>query len=98
MIFPFIQHIFRTVICNRRISKMTYQPKRVGKIADFETLTLCIYLSKFKSNVYLFLQGLSYKVLSEPGKKFDSQSSSVFILTLLLTPCCYGVESREIRL
>ena len=26
----------------RRISKMTYQPKTVGKMAGFETLTFCI--------------------------------------------------------
>ena len=38
---------------------MTYQPKSTGKMADFETL----YFPVFKSNVYLFLQGLSYKVL-----------------------------------
>ena len=55
----------------RRISKMTYQPKIVGKMVDFETLTLCISLDlllKFKSNVYLFLQRLSYKVMSIPGE------------------------------
>ena len=44
---------------------MTYQPKSVyvGKMVDFET-----YLSKFKSNGYLFLKGLSYRVLSVFGK------------------------------
>ena len=30
---------------NRQISQMMYQPKSVGKIAAFETLTLCIYLN-----------------------------------------------------
>ena len=42
-----------------RILQMAYQPKRVDKIADFETLTR-LYLPKFKSNVYLVLQGLTY--------------------------------------
>ena len=39
----------------------------------------------------LVLQGLSYKVLSVPGKKFDSQPSTVFKMILLPTPCCYGL-------
>ena len=29
----------------RRISQMTYHPKIVGKMADFETLILCISLN-----------------------------------------------------
>ena len=62
----------------------------VGKMADFETWTP-LYLIKFKSNVYLVLQGLSYMVLSVPGKKFYSRSSSFFKLILLPTPC-YGLE------
>ena len=86
---------------------MRCQPKGVGKMAEFETLTLCIslnsspmwtyfckdlvteyclylikkmiphfdplYLPKFKSHVDLFLQGLSNRVLSVPGKENDSQ-------------------------
>ena len=60
---------------------MTYQLKSVGKMADFQTLKL--YLPKFKSNVYLFLQGPSYRVLSVPGKKFDSNRTrfSVDLIT-----------------
>ena len=56
----------------RRISQITYQPKIVGKMADFETLTF--YISrKFNSNGFLILQGLkSYRVLSVFGKKIDS--------------------------
>ena len=69
---------------------MTYQPKSVDKMTEFEILTVCI--PKFKSNVYLFLQGLSYRVLSTPGKKFDSQPSSVLKLALLPTPCCYVLD------
>ena len=65
---------------------MMYQPKSVGKMADFEILILCISLH-FKSNMYLLLQGLSYSVLSVPGKKLDSQKSSVFKSILLPTPC-----------
>ena len=45
---------------------MSCHPKSVDKMADIETLTLCV--SKFKSNVYLFLQGLSYRVLCVPDK------------------------------
>ena len=37
----------------RRISQMTFQPKSVGKMWDFETLTP-LYLPKFKSNAYLY--------------------------------------------
>ena len=63
-------------------------------MVDFQTLSLCIYLLKFKSNVYLFLEGRSYRVLSVPGEDFDFQPSSVFKLVLLPTPCCF--TSREI--
>ena len=64
---------------------MTYQPESVGKnrgFLDFDPL----HLPKSKSNVYLFLQGLSCRVLSVLGKKLDS----VFKLILLPT-------SREIH-
>ena len=51
-----------------------------------------LYLAKSKSNVYLFLQVLDYRVLSVPGKKFNSQPSSVFKLILLSTLCCNELE------
>ena len=50
-----------------------------------------LFLLKFKLNVYLFLQGLNYSVLSVSGKKFDSHPSIVFKFILLPTPCCYGL-------
>ena len=59
---------------------------------DFETLTSLVHLPEFKSNVHLYLQGLSYRVLSAPGKKFDSQPSSIFKLILLTAPCCYRLD------
>ena len=68
----------------------TFQLKSVSKMADFDTDPL--YLPKFKSNLYLILQAPSYRVMSVPGKKFDSQPSFVFKLILLHTPCCYGLE------
>ena len=43
-----------------RISQMTYQPKSEGKRADSKLHPL--YIVNFKSNVYLFLQGLSYSL------------------------------------
>ena len=63
---------------------MTYQPKSVGKMEDFETFILCI------SSV--FLQRLSYKVFSVPDKKFDFQPSLVFKFIFLTTPGCYGLD------
>ena len=45
--------------------------KNVGKMGDSEYFD-SLYLLEFKSNVYLFLQGLSYSVLSVHGKKLDS--------------------------
>ena len=66
--------------------------KNVGKIfVDFETLTL-----KFKPNVYLFLQGLNYRVLSLPGKKFDQQLLSVSALFSPHTLFVMFLTSREI--
>ena len=38
----------------RRISQVTYQPKSVGKMADFETLSLCISLNSSKVCTYFF--------------------------------------------
>ena len=71
---------------------MTYQPKIIGKTAvDFLNFDP-LYLSKVKSNVYFDLQELCYGVLSVPGKKFFSQQSSVFKLTLSPTPCCYELD------
>ena len=63
-----------------RISQMTYQPKSVGKMADFEILTIYISRNSSQMYVYLFLPGRSYKVLSAHGRKFDSQPSPVFKL------------------
>ena len=74
---------------------MTYQLTSVGKMADFETLT--ISLAKFKSNTCLFLYSLSYRVLFSPGKKFGSQPSSVFKWSLLPTHCSVSLTSHEIR-
>ena len=37
----------------RQISLMTYQPKSVGKMADFETLTLCISLNSSQMCSYV---------------------------------------------
>ena len=54
---------------HKRISHMTYQSKSIGKMADSETLTLCIKF-KFKSNVYLFLQGPGCRVLPVPGNRY----------------------------
>ena len=72
---------------------MTYQPKSVGKMAEFETFDP-LYLPKFKSYMYIFLQGLTYRVLSVPCRKFDSQPSSVFELILLPTPCCHAYTRK----
>ena len=68
-----------------------YQPKSVGKMAGFDTLTLCISLHSCQ-NVYPFLQGLSYRVLSVFSKEFHSQPPSVFKLTTLPNPCGYGLD------
>ena len=53
-----------------------------------------LYLPKFKSYVYVLLQELNYRILSVPGKKFDSQPPSVFKLILLPTPYCYGLNIK----
>ena len=37
----------------RWISQMTYKPKSVGKMADFETLTFCISLNSSQMCIYL---------------------------------------------
>ena len=71
----------------RRISQMTNQTKSVGKMVDWNVDFL--YLTKFKSNVCLLLQGLSCRVLCVPCEKFDSQPSSVFKVILFPTPCHY---------
>ena len=57
---------------------MTYQPKSVRKMAHFESLSH-LYLPEFKNQMSTFyVQRLSCKVLYLPGKKFDSQPSSLF--------------------
>ena len=75
----------------RQISQMTCQPESAGKMADFETLTLCISQNSSQRCTY-FLQGLSNRVLSLLGKKFDFQPLSIFKLILLPMPCCYGLD------
>ena len=45
--------------------------------------------------MHLFLQNLSYRVLSAPGKKLNYQPLSVFKSILSATFCC--LTSREIR-
>ena len=55
----YVRHIF--TICSsyihriftRQFSQMSYQPKSVGKMADFETLTLCISLNSLYAH-YMF--------------------------------------------
>ena len=83
-------------IAYRRISPMTYQPKSVGKMTDFETLTLCISLNS-RQICTIFLQRPSYRVLSVPGKKFDSQPSSVFKLIFYPHLVVIGLTSCAIR-
>ena len=62
-------------------------------MVDFETLTL-----KFKPYVYLFLQGLNYRVLFLPGKnKIDSQLLTVFSLTFSPHLIDMGLTSHEIH-
>ena len=40
------------ILTNRLISQMTYEPKSVGEMADFETLTLCIFLNSSQMCTY----------------------------------------------
>ena len=68
---------------------MTYQP---GKMADFETLILCISLNSSQICTY-FCKDL-VTILSVPGKKFDPQPSFVFKLILLPRPCRYGLDVK----
>ena len=50
---------------------------------------ICIYFCK---DLY------SYRVLSVPGKKSDSEPSSIFILIILPAPCYYyALDVKEIR-
>ena len=79
------------VLKYRRISQMTYQPKSVGIMADFETLTFvsrCLNSSQICNYFYqdLVTGYCPYLV------KFDSLPSSAFKLILLPTPCCYGLD------
>ena len=75
---------------------MTCQPKSEGKMANFETLTLCIFLRASQMCTY-FLRGLSYRILSVTGKKFDSRPTIIRFQILLPTACCYGLTSHEFR-
>ena len=67
---------------SRRILQMTYQPKSVGKMADFETLTAFISLNSSQMCTHYCKDLVTGYLI----KKFDSQPSSVFKLILLLTP------------
>ena len=40
------------VLVYRRVSKLTCQPKNVGKMEDFEALTLCISLNQSEMCAY----------------------------------------------
>ena len=73
---------------------MTYQPKSEDKMADFEAFPLCI--SKSKSNVYLFLQGLSCRVLSVPGRNFRFLTA-IHFQTDFVTHILWCMTSRGIR-
>ena len=53
---------------------------------------MTLYFPKNKSNVYQFLQGLSYRILSVSGKNLVSQSSIVSKLIRLLILCRYGLD------
>ena len=63
-------------------------------MAEFETLILCVSLNL--GQMCIIFPGLSFRVLSVPGQKFDSQPSSIFKLILLHTPYCYGLDVREV--
>ena len=79
---------------NRQISQMTYQPKSVaGKMAEFETLTLCISLKSSQMCTY-FCKNLIKGYCLYLAKKLDSQASSVFKLVSLPTSCCYGFDAK----
>ena len=47
-----------------------------------------LYVSKFKSNVYLFLQGLSCRVLSVPGKKIRFPTVICFQIEFITHELC----------
>ena len=74
-----------------RICQMTYQPKRVNKMADFETLTLRISLISIQICTYFCNDSVTTYCLYLV-KKFDSQLSSVFKVILLPTPCSHGLD------
>ena len=42
-----------TITVDRRISQVMYQLKGVGKMADIETLTLCIFLNPSQMCTYV---------------------------------------------
>ena len=72
--------LYRYIASHRRVSQMTYQPKSASKMADFETLSLCIPVNSRPVCIY-FCKGLSYRVLSVPDKKFDSQLPFIDFIT-----------------
>ena len=74
---------------------MMYQPKSVGKMADFETSTLYISLSSSLMFPYFcndLVTGL--ELGSVPGKKLDFQLPLVCKLILLRRHCCHGLDVR----
>ena len=67
---------------------MTYQQKSIGKMADFETLTLLVSPNSRQMYPYFYKD----LVTECCGKKSDSEPSSPFKLALLPTPYCYGFD------
>ena len=71
----------------RRISQMSYQPKSLGKMAHFETLTLCSYLN-LSHRCTSFWKDL----VTCTWEKVRIPTVILFKLILLPTPCCYGLD------
>ena len=74
---------------------MTYQPKSVGKMADFETLTLCISLNSSQMGS-CFSKDLG-TVYRPYLVKIRLQPSSVFKMIYYPQAVAMGITSREIR-
>ena len=91
-----------TVVCNvhqinplkflwgtpgRRISQITYQPKRVGKMLDLETFALCISLN-LSQMCATFFKDLVTAYRLYLVKKICFATVIRFKLILLRSPCC----------
>ena len=61
---------------------MTYKPNSVDKMADFETLTLCISLNSSQMSTY-FGKDLVTGILSIPYTEFDSPTAIRFQVGLI---------------